>query len=182
MISELSANPHELWSWMCWCMVKYNCSLLFIFVGDISYDIKKIKPFWQFYNFERNDVPRVEVELESFPTARFVKVSYYYQFVYPRFIPSCYKKTHTWIKSSIPMSLSPWIAYCFFSCDQAALWMAQSVRLSVCLSVCDTFFTMFPSLYHHGNFWSYYQWQKWCPWKRSRSEVKGQGHRGHNPT
>ena len=31
-------------------------------------------------------------------------------------------------------------------------------------------------------YWSYYQWQKWRPCKRSRSEVKGQGHRGHNPT
>ena len=26
----------------------------------------------------------------------------------------------------------------FFSCDQAALWMVQSVRLSVCLSVCPS--------------------------------------------
>ena len=57
-----------------------------------------------------------------------------------------------------------------------------SVRLSVCLSVCHTFLTMFPSSYHHKIFGSYYQWQKWRPCKRSRSEVKGQGHRGHNPT
>ena len=73
-----------------------------------------------------------------------------------------------------------------FSCDQAALWMVFSVRLSVypsvCLYVCHTFLTMFPSLYHHEIFRSYYQWQKWCPCKRSRSEVKGQGHSGHNPT
>ena len=73
---------------------------------------------------------------------------------------------------------------CVFSCDQAALWMVQSVRPSVCLSVrlsvCHTFLTMFPSSYHHQIFRSYYQWQKWRPCKRS--EVKGQGHRGHNPT
>ena len=69
-----------------------------------------------------------------------------------------------------------------FSCDQAALWMVQSVCPSVCLSVCDAFFTMFPSSYRHEIFRSYYQWQKWCPCKRSRSEVKGQGHRGQNPT
>ena len=76
-----------------------------------------------------------------------------------------------------------------FSCDQAALWMVQSVRLSVrpsvCLSVrpsvCHTFLTMFPSSYHHEIFRSCYQWQKWRPCKRSRSEVKGQGHRGHDP-
>ena len=75
-----------------------------------------------------------------------------------------------------------------FSCDQAALRMAISVCLSVCPSVClcpsvcDTFLTMFPSSYHHENFRSYYQWPKWCPCRRSRSEVKGQGHRDQNPT
>ena len=41
---------------------------------------------------------------------------------------------------------------------------------------------MFLSSYHHEIFKSYYQWQKWCPWERSKSEVKGQGHRGQNPT
>ena len=61
-------------------------------------------------------------------------------------------------------------------------WYFPSVRLSVCLSVRHTFLTMFPSSYHHEIFWSYYQWQKWRPCKSSRSEVKGQGHRGHNPT
>ena len=73
-----------------------------------------------------------------------------------------------------------------FSCDQAAIWLVQSVclsvRPSVCLSVCHTFFTMFPSSYHHEIFRSYYHGQKWCPCKRSRSEVKGQGHRGQHPT
>ena len=59
-----------------------------------------------------------------------------------------------------------------FKCDQAALWMVQSVRPSVRLSVCHTFLTMFPSSYHHEIFRSYYQWQKWCPCKRSRSKVK----------
>ena len=47
-----------------------------------------------------------------------------------------------------------------------------SVRPSVCLSVCHTFFTMFPSSYHHEIFRSYYHGQKWCPRKRSRSKVK----------
>ena len=45
-----------------------------------------------------------------------------------------------------------------------------SVRPSVCPSVRHTFFTMFPSSYHHEIFRSYYQWQKWRPCKRS--EVK----------
>ena len=69
-----------------------------------------------------------------------------------------------------------------FSCDQAAIWLVQSVCLSVRPSVCHTFFTMFPSSYHHEIFRSYYHGQKWCPCKRSRSEVKGQGHRGQHPT
>ena len=61
-------------------------------------------------------------------------------------------------------------------------WFSPSVRLSVRLSVCHTFLTMFPSSYHHEIFRSYYQWQKWRPCKRSRSGVKGQGHRGHDLT
>ena len=61
-------------------------------------------------------------------------------------------------------------------------WYFPSVCLSVRLSVCHTFFTMFPSSYHHEIFRSYYHGQKWCPCKRSKSEVKGQGHRGQHPT
>ena len=60
----------------------------------------------------------------------------------------------------------------FFSCDQAALWMVQSVCLSVCPSVCHTFLTMFPSSHHPEIFRSYYQWQKWRSCKRSWSKVK----------
>ena len=74
----------------------------------------------------------------------------------------------------------------YFRCYQAALWMVQSVclsvRPSVCPSVCHTFLTMFPSAYHHECVRSYYQWQKWRLCKRSRSEVKGQCHRGQHQT
>ena len=72
---------------------------------------------------------------------------------------------------------SYYVRFKLFSCDQEALWMVQSVHLSVC----HTFFTMFPSSYHHEIFRSYCQWQKWCPYKSSRSEVKGQGHKGQSP-
>ena len=51
-------------------------------------------------------------------------------------------------------------------------WYFPSVCPSVRLSVRHTFLTMFPSSYHHEIFRSYYQWQKWCPCKRSRSKVK----------
>ena len=59
-----------------------------------------------------------------------------------------------------------------FSCDQAAIWLVQSVSPSVCLSVRHTFFTMFPSSYHHEIVRGYCHGQKWCACKRSRSKVK----------
>ena len=65
-----------------------------------------------------------------------------------------------------------------FSCDQAAIRTLQSICPSVCLYVCYIFFTMFLSWYQHKIFTSCDHWQKWCPCKRSRSEVKSQGHRG----
>ena len=52
----------------------------------------------------------------------------------------------------------------------------QSVRPSVC----HTFFTMFLSSYHHEIFRSYYYWQV-TSMQKSRSEVKGEGHRRSNP-
>ena len=62
------------------------------------------------------------------------------------------------------------------------LYILKDVRPSFCLSVrlsvCHTFLTMFLSLYYHEVFRSDYYWQKWCPCKTWRSEVKGQGHRG----
>ena len=54
-------------------------------------------------------------------------------------------------------------SFCLSVCPS----VCPSVR-PVC-SVCHTFFTMFLSSYHHAIFRSYYQWQKWCPCKRSRS-------------
>ena len=57
---------------------------------------------------------------------------------------------------------------------QLASWQLRSN--SPKMSVRHTFLTMFPSSYHHEIFRSYYQWQKWRPCKRSRSEVKFQGH------
>ena len=62
----------------------------------------------------------------------------------------------------------------------AACFMAAKIKFSK--DVRPSFSTMFPSSYHHEIFRSHYQWQKWRPCKRSRSEVKGQGHIGHNPT
>ena len=37
---------------------------------------------------------------------------------------------------------------------------------------CRSWSWMFPSSYRHEIFWSYNQWQKWRPCKRSRSKVK----------
>ena len=57
---------------------------------------------------------------------------------------------------------------------QLASWQlrSNSPKTSVCLSVHHTFFTMFPSSYHHEIFRNHYHGQKWCPCKRSRSKVK----------
>ena len=63
---------------------------------------------------------------------------------------------------------------------QLASWQLRSNSPKT--SVCHTFFTMFPSSYHHKIFRSDYQWQKWYPCKRSRSGDKGQGHRGQRLT
>ena len=87
---------------------------------------------------------------------------------------------HTHCNKSTPSSV-----HFVFSCDQAALWMVQSVCLSVCLSVCPSVrlsVTPFWLCSHHRIIMSYYQWKKWRPCKWSRSEVKGQCHRGHNLT
>ena len=85
------------------------------------------------------------------------------------------------------MGFNSWTAGSFLAATkQLNEWYFLSVCLSVCLSVRlsvrHTFLTMFPSSYHHEIFRSYYQWQKWRPCRRSRSEVKGQGHRGQHPT
>ena len=86
------------------------------------------------------------------------------------------------IFSDVTLKMAAWRPYWIFSCDQAALQMVFSVCLSFRPSVHHTFLTMFPSSYHHEIFRSYYHWQRWRPCRRSRSEVKGQGHRGRNPT
>ena len=56
-------------------------------------------------------------------------------------------------------------------------WFGLSVFPLVHPSVRHTFFIMFPSSHHHAIFRSYYHWQRWCRWKGSMSEVKGQSHR-----
>ena len=56
-------------------------------------------------------------------------------------------------------------------------WSCPSARPSVR----HTFLTMFLSSYHHEIFRSYYHWQKRYPSKRSRSKIKGQGHRDQDP-
>ena len=56
---------------------------------------------------------------------------------------------------------------------QPTVTVLRHVRPSVRPSVRrHTFFTMFPSWYHHEIFRIYYQWQKLRPCKRSRSKVK----------
>ena len=74
---------------------------------------------------------------------------------------------HKYVRAECGASSFTW--YCNY--------IKYAIQTFVCPSVRHTFFTLFPSSYHHEIFRSYYQWQKWRPCKRSRSEVKGQGHR-----
>ena len=93
--------------------------------------------------------------------------------VRPKRFPGICQRTHggNGLKFYMLMYLDHfqnWLVYghglLIFSCDQAALWMVFSVRLSVCpsvcpsvrLSICHTFLTMFPSSYHHEIFRSYH--------------------------
>ena len=78
----------------------------------------------------------------------------------------------------------------FFSYDHAAPWdppvcllsvgvfvglpVCQFVSPSVRPSVCQTFFTMFLSSFHHELSWVI---AKWCIYKTWRSDFKGQGHK-----
>ena len=84
-------------------------------------------------------------------------------------VPYCFSRSSVKFQGHMAEKIVDFDVNCVFSCDQAALWMVQSIRPSVCLS---HLLTMFPSSYHHGIFRSYYQWQKWRPCKRSSSEVK----------
>ena len=62
-------------------------------------------------------------------------------------------RTIGWSQLSNPSDLPCFLA----ATKQLYDWFSPSVRLSVRLSVRHTFFTMFPSSYHHEIFRSYYQ-------------------------
>ena len=105
----------------------------------------------------------------------------------PHWFLAATKKLYEWwsLSASIPVwhtcasALSGWVLYRQLELTKltrpdlhhvVGLFILRDVRLSIR----HTFFTMFPSLYHHEIFRSYYHWLKWCPYKRSRSrsEVK----------
>ena len=51
-----------------------------------------------------------------------------------------------------------------FRCNQRS-----SKKTFIRLPVCDTFFTMFHSWYHHNISRSDYRWQKWCSYKKAKT-------------
>ena len=75
--------------------------------------------------------------------------------------------------ASIPSTKIRWPCDCLiFSCDQAALWMVFSVRLSLRPSVCHTF----SLCSHHRIIMKFSE-----VITNDQSEVHGQGHKGQNP-
>ena len=87
------------------------------------------------------------------------------------------RSLYMWLRNYMTKMFSN-VCVFFVSCDQAALWMV----LSVCASVPQSYvFRYLPSSCHHGIIRSLYQRQKWCPCKRSRSEVKDPSLRYQNP-
>ena len=68
-----------------------------------------------------------------------------------------------------------------FNCDQAALQMVFSVRLSVCPSVClSHLFDYVPIIVSSWNFQELLSMTEVMSMQKVK--VKGQGHRGHKPT
>ena len=100
----------------------------------------------------------------------------YISYIYPKFtfFSALYVQKLSWII----MILEKFLA----ATKQFYEWFSSSVPLSVCPSACHTFLIMVSSSYHQQIFRSYYPWKRWCPCKRSKSEVKGQGDWGQNTT
>ena len=75
-----------------------------------------------------------------------------------------------------PSNGSLWNSYSFQPVD-IQFWMDSfhlftDLGAEGCCRSLNALFTMFLSSYHHEIFRNYYQWQKWCACKRSRSKVK----------
>ena len=141
------------------------------FHGHTGGKIDDMNPIWEYLAGRSYQIPQiclVKVRAFKFCTVfeliMLLNISSVFYLIPICLFLAATKQLYEWFSPSVCLSVRP------------------SVCLSVRPSVCHTFLTMFPSSYHHEIFRSYYQWQKWRPCKRSRSEVKGQGHRGHNPT
>ena len=72
------------------------------------------------------------------------------------------KQLYEWSCPSVCPYVRPSVRPCIMA---AEIKFSEDIRPS-------HFSTMFSSSYHHENFRRYYQWQTWCPCKRSRSKVK----------
>ena len=83
---------------------------------------------------------------------------------------------HIWATFHVHLSKSFYI----FSCDQAALWVFMSVRLSICLSICPSGCLSY--LFHCASsvialLWDF---QELLPLKKSDVHSKGQGQRSRS--
>ena len=88
--------------------------------------------------------------------------------------------------SSLSMCIDKYFVLQLFSCDQAALWMVQSVRLSVCLSDClsvrpSHLFDYVPIIVSSWNFQELLPVTKVTSMQKVEVRGQSQGHGGHNP-
>ena len=89
----------------------------------------------------------------------------------------CFVLFWSWDQAALGMVLSVCLSHLFHYVPIIVSWNVQELlpmtKSHHCMMKCSGVITndKIPSLYHEM-FRSYYQWQKWCPCKRSRSKVK----------
>ena len=107
--------------------------------GELNKDIQLVKKFWLF--------------LPLFPTVPLTWCHLFGIFMYPSAYTDRNCISHIYIYlTKLGFKQTPLCSKKCFSCDQATLWIVQSIRLSVCLSVCNTIFHYVPIIVSSWNF------------------------------
>ena len=144
----------------CGCLVTWFCYQLIAKPGNKTASVSWLT---QLLSVAEQDVRQWEKTLQWLKQCSATEIKWTHNYMYNAVELS--SVTLGWDGLGFSWFFGDYIWYLrIFSCDQAALWMVfsvrlsvcPSVRLSVCLSVCHTFLTMLPSSYHHEIFRSYH--------------------------